>query len=278
LIDPIQLSRELTGKFTQDGFRLSSTSDKNITLPNGVVLISNSLDISIGSIDGILVDGNIGLPFGSGSADVTGKVTMEGLYLNGSLNSSLTFNGVTLPIADGHLTITPGKASLDGKFTLPTGLGQAQMEGGATSTQIQLDGYLGSNVTLDGNTFFISNSSITASTKTGVALGFYIDLGPITTNVNGKINPNGTFLLTGSNNFTRSINFAGQASSLTGKMNVRITNPGIDLSGTGTVSYTVTGPFGGIITKELYSGPLVFRPNWAAGTIEVCAGGYCTSI
>jgi hypothetical protein len=233
------------------------------------------MNVSISSDSGIVTSGVITLPMNIAEVSISGQVTsVDGLTASGSINSnSVSFKGVELPIINTTVTIDDG-IFLSGAFTLPGGLKTANMQGSITSAEMKLVGELGTNVTLSGHTFQISNPSITASTVTGVDLSFNIDLYQFTSDVGGPINPNQTFELVGSRGFSRGINFAGQSATLAGTIVVHVTHTGINLTGSGRVTYT--GLLGN--THELYSGPLSINPNWSAHTIEVCASGHCINI
>src|SRR5690606_24163661 len=216
-VGPITFSQEITGELTKDGFELTSHTDRNVAIPvSEVELTSVNLDINISSLEGISVSGEVGLPFGLGNVGIgNGQIVEAGMEVAETLNTGLTFNGVTLQISNGQLIIDPNNGlSIDGSFALPAGLFSAQMSGVATSSEILLKGQMGTGIETGGHRFPISNSNISASTLAGVTMNYTMDLGPYNAAMSGRVNPNSTFLLTGSNGFSRGIDFAGISAGL----------------------------------------------------------------
>ncbi len=276
VIGPFTVNEQIEGKVNKNGYDLHTGYEGVITLPTTELeLFSEQMNITISSDSGVTLNGKVTLPLVNIETSVQGRYTQaDGLALRGNDNiGSISFDGVVLSTNNSAVTIDDG-IFVSGIFMLPGGLKTADMEGSITSDEMRLTGKMGTNVTLDGHTFQISNSSISASTKTGVNASFDINLYQFTSTVSGPIEPGGTFELIGSNGFRRGINFAGQSATLEGTITVHVTHTGINLSGSGTVTYT--GALGN--THELYSGPLSFNPNWSARTIEVCASDYCTNI
>ena len=126
----------------------------------------------------------------------------------------------------------------------------------------ELEGSMESSIVIDNHRFTFANSYIKASSGTGVQISGNIDLYAFKTNVTGSINPDRTFLLTGTKNLN--------TSKLEVEVKTRVTQNGVFL-----------GPNNGCIKLPLNQeacGNLEFIPNWNRQEISVCRGQVCVII
>ena len=226
-------------------------------LPSRSMTYSTSTDPA----EGISFTGELDIPH-IGFVEVTGTYNNSEFEFTGKVNTTIDFNGVKIPIVDGELVANSSGITIEGLFTLPYGLKTAQMSGSITKEEIKFSGSMASGIMVAGTTFTFSNSYINASSKTGVTMGGRINLKRFSTNVDGVINPGGTFKMTGSYNYSTNI--------IKTAINVTVTQASVSLKGTGTIY--------GVLGNPLYSGSVLFQPNWAAGTIKACISGYCVNL
>jgi len=262
----------MTGIINRDHFLFDGEIDRTLSFGTLSVPISNG-KLTIDSREGLFLDGNIDLPH-LGSAELSGEISDEQIMFKGAVNRNLSFSGVSLEMANGDILLNNDGARLSGTLDLPSGLRTADVSGSITESGMNLSGNMRSSVRFHNVDFPISSSTVTASTNSGVTADFRMNLFRYTQRLRGSISPSGNFELTGSRNFSRSINAAGQSATFNGSINTRLRNSGVHLSGSGSISYT--GLLGNTI--EIASGPISFNPNWSSGTIEACISGYCVDI
>ena len=226
-------------------------------LPSRDMTFKTSTDPS----EGISYLGEMEVPH-IGYNKIAGIYNTTEFSFTGEVDRTIDFNGVNLPIANGHLSMNSDGISLGGSYSLPFGLKTAQMNGSITREEITQSGSMSTGISIAGTTFNFSNSYIRASSLTGVKLGGNINLKVFTTKVDGEILPGGNFRLTGAHTYNSKF--------LVTKINVVVTQAGINLSGTGTIY--------GVLGNKLASGKITFKPNWAAGTISACINGFCVDL
>ena len=247
----------------EDKVFFEGSFSQGLDLGFGYDLLSRNMTFSTSTdpAEGISFKGELEIPH-LGFVDVTGVYNNSEFEFTGKVNTTIDFNGVKLPIVDGDLVVNSSGMTINGKFTPPYGLKTAQMSGTITKEEIKLSGAMKSGITVAGTTFTFSSSYINASSKTGVSMGGKINLKRFSINVNGVIYPGGTFQMTGSYNYS--------AKLIKTSVNATVTQAGVSLKGNGTIY--------GVLGNALYSGSVVFQPNWAAGTIKACISGYCVSL
>lgn len=235
-------------------------------LANGYFKINNT---------GIRFYGETDAPFIDRQQKITGILNKDHFHFTGSVNRTISFNGVNLFANNGQITLDNVQGvTLTAGYQLPAGLETAQMSGSVASTGLSMKGTMSTGVTLGGHTFPISNSTITASTSNGVSAQFTIDLYRFSAPLKGPIYPDNTYKFTGTHTIQVPITYAGQSATLKGTIDIAAVPSGVNLTGTGNVTYT--GLLGN--TTTLYNGTLKVNPNWNTKTIQVCAGNYCTKL
>jgi hypothetical protein len=247
----------MTGIINKDQYFFDGEIDRTLTFGSLSVPIGNG-KLTIDSNTGLFLDGNIQLPH-LGSAEMEGEITNEQIRFSNAVNRTIPFSGVSLPVSNGTVILNNDGARLNGTLTLPANLRTASVSGSITQSSMSLSGSMSSSLTFHGVNFPVSNSSVTASTSTGVSAAFRIRLfSNWRFNVSGNITQNG-YVFNGSNSFNRSI----ANGSMSGTVTARLTANGITMTGTGKVV--------GLLGNELWSGSLSIHPNWSNGTVEVCA-------
>jgi len=257
----------MTGILNKNQFLFKGEIDRTLTIGNLDVPISNG-QLTIDSNQGVFLDGNIQLPH-LGSAELSGEISEQKIFFEGAVNRNILFSGNSLYMAEGDITLNESGGSLNGTLELPANLKTAQVSGNITSGSLSLTGSLGNSLSFYGQDFAVSNSSITASTNSGVTASFDIRLlSSLTADVSGTISETG-YVLTASNGFSRSVNWSGFSATLSGSISTRLTQDGITLTGTGRVTYT--GALGQ--EREPWSGTLSIQPDWSGRSIRVCVPG-----
>jgi hypothetical protein len=211
--------------------------------------------------EGISYNGTMTIPH-VGDNHVDGLVNQTTFEFNGTMDRTLSFKNVQLPIANGNLKLNPQAIALQGMVTLPFGLKKAQLSGTITDQVMVMKGTMASSIDVGGYAFNFGNSYIEANTLTGVKFGGYMNLKVFTVKVDGTINPGGSFVLKGA--------YVHNGQFIKANINVTVTQNGVALTGTGTVY--------GLLGNELASGNITFHPNWANGTLEACINGYCVNL
>ena len=262
----------MTGIVNSDHFFFDGEIDRTLTFGSLEVPIGNG-KLTIDSQTGLFLDANIQLPH-LGSADMQGEITNQHILFKGAVNRDLPFDGLTLNMSEGDIFLNSQGAELNGTLTLPSNLKTARVSGAINESGMSLTGSMATTLRFHSVNFPISNSTVTASTSNGVSAVFNMNLFRFNPRLSGSISQSGSFNFTGSNNFNRSINAAGQSATFSGSINTSVSNSGIHLTGSGSVSYT--GVLGNTIT--LASGPISFNPDWANRTIEACISSYCVNI
>ncbi|MBN2348001.1 MAG: hypothetical protein JXJ22_04140 [Bacteroidales bacterium] len=254
---------EVTGELSPEGLSLEGSIENNIFLPDGteIDIAEMNLKLSTKPEEGISLHGYINAPAGIGRVEVEGRINKDEFYLHGYFDSGIDFNGVILYTSNGEIEISNTQGiKISGGFTLPSGLGYADMAGKITPTEIKLSGQLGSKIDIGGYKFTFTNSSITASNITGVQVSGLIDLYVFKSTVSGSINPDYSFNLTGSTNLNLSV--------ITASINVKVTPNDVKLTGNGCIKI-------GFVDQ---CGSLSINPNWSAKEIQICKGIACITI
>ena len=252
---------EFSGIATQEGLTVEGKFTSGITLPDGTIVSTYGagIDYSISTNpeDGISLSGFIDAPAGIGSVAVEGFIKSGELYLHGNFDGNVDFKGVNLYTANGEITISSADGfKVSGGFDLP--ITSADMSGFITNNGIDMQGTLSRGLTVAGHEFTISSSTIHASTLGGVQISGNLDLYFVTTHVSGSINPDNSFLLSG----TVNKNLGPWESTI----KTTVTQSGVSLSGSGCLDVPIIG-------RQCQS--LSFQPNWAAKTVRVCRGAIC---
>jgi hypothetical protein len=255
----------MTGLIHKDHFFFDGEIDRSISFGNLNVPISNG-KLTIDSNQGAFLNGTVNLPH-LGSAEMDGEITNQQIRFSNAVNRTLLFSGTEVPMSNGTVDLNNQGATLSGSLDLPFNLRSASVNGAITENSMSLTGNMSSSLRFHGVDFSVSNSSVTASTSSGVSAAFRIRLiSGFSVNVSGNISQNG-YSFTGSNSFSQSIS----SGSLSGTITTRLTQNGITLTGTGRVV--------GFLGNELWSGSLDIQPNWSNGTIRVCTANFgCVNI
>lgn len=174
-VGPIHLENALEGTFSGDGYNLSTLIEKDVTLPNDVVLGNRELNMGVSSDSGATVYGQIILPFSIGEASVNGQVSDEGLTMSGmvSQGSQLALTtGLDLPTRDLELTVStePDRIlELRGETEIPF-VGYNQIIGIINKDQFLFDGEIDRTLTFGNLDVPVSNGQLTVDSKEGVFL------------------------------------------------------------------------------------------------------------
>jgi hypothetical protein len=174
-VGPIKLENALEGMFSGDGYSLSTLIERDITLPNDVVLTNRELQMSVSSDSGATVYGQIILPFSIGEARVNGQVSTDGLTMSGmvSQGSQLALTtGLNLPTRDLELTVStdPDRIlELYGETQIPF-VGYNQVTGIINQNQYLFEGVVDRTLTFGSVEVPISNGSLLVDSQTGVFL------------------------------------------------------------------------------------------------------------
>jgi|GEM_PF-1952151 len=254
---------QMTGIINQDQFLFEGEIDRTLTFGSLDIPVSNG-SLLIDSESGVFMDASYEIPF-LASRTVEGEITNEHVYLGGAVNEDLTFNSVELPMSNGNITLNDDGAFLEGTLTLPYNLRTSNVNGSITSSKMRLTGSMASALTFHGVNFPITNSTVTASTSSGVSAAFSIRLNErLNSKVTGNITGSG-YSFTGTNGYKRSITWLGAQAEISGTIRTTLTQNGISLTGTGRVV--------GALGNELWSGNVSVTPNWSNKTIRVCTTG-----
>ena len=182
-IGPLHLGAELTGKLSPEGFNLKSIVDNTITLPSGVELFANKMDLTISSDSGITYNGSVDLPFDIGEAEAKGKLTSEGVSLSGKLKAGSEIvlpNGVRLPSAGMTFSASSNPAEavqLEGNLDIPY-IGMVAVKGKINKDDFLLEGKVNTADITFGNIKLPSaNGIVRISKKTGIYFKSEFDLG-----------------------------------------------------------------------------------------------------
>jgi hypothetical protein len=258
---------QMTGIINQDQFLFEGEIDRTLTFGSLDVPVGNG-SLLIDSNSGVFLDGSYEIPY-LGSLSAEGEITNEHIYLAGAVNDNLTFSGVDLPMANGNITLSNSGASLNGTLSLPYNLKTANVSGSISQSAMNLTGSMASSLTYYGVNFPITNSTITASTTSGVTAAFNIRLNErLNAGVTGSISESG-YNFTGTNNYVRSITWLGSQAEISGTIRTTLTQNGIRLIGNGRVV--------GLLGNELWSGVVSITPNWTNRTLQVCTTGTVTA-
>jgi len=235
-LGPIQLSKRLEGKFTGNSFFLETYTDKNITLPSGVVLTGKKLHVAVSNTTGVEVDGSVIFPFGLGEGELTGKVTSDGMTFTGSLKAGGMIdlgNGFLLPTANVTFSSSTNPAegiSFSGSVELPHGVGNVEVTGMLTKDGFSFTGIINRQIAI-GNVNLLSKSGkITISNTNGVYVESVLELGNVFGDqmVKGHITLNEVNLI---GTFNRAIPIAGHSFTFANGKITASSSTGVTING-----------------------------------------------
>ena len=205
--------------------------------------------------EGVQLEGRVDIPH-LGFVDVKGKINKDDFFLEGELKTAdIAFGNVKLPSANGIVRISKAtgvffKTELNLGIVLGT---NTLVQGTVNTTGITLTGSLSKSIRIAGNSFTFSDGKVTAG-PTGVTVSGNIDLYVFKINVSGDVYGVNDFLLNGKYGYNTKF--------VKSSIAVAVTPQKVNLSGQGAVY--------GLLGNQLYSGGLIFEPNWAARTVSVC--------
>jgi hypothetical protein len=258
---------QMTGIINQDQFLFEGEVDRTLSFGSLDIPVSNG-SLLIDSNSGVFMDASYEIPF-LASRTVEGEITNEHLFLAGAVNEDLTFNTVELPMSNGDITLNNDGVFINGTLALPYNLRTSNVSGSVTSSEMKLTGSMASALTFHGVNFPVTNSTVTASTSSGLSAAFNIRLNnSLNARVTGNINQNG-YVFTGSNNFSRGTTYAGVSATVSGSIATRLTQNGISLTASGSLTYE--GALGNTIT--VHSGNLTVQTDWQNRSVRVCVPG-----
>lgn len=252
-IGPLTLSKEVKGQFSKDSYELETTVDKDIILPNGVVLGSKDLNVKISSVTGLTVKGGVMLPFGLGESEVTGQLNEDGLTLEGSLKAGTEIdlgNGLMLPSAGMSFSVStdPDKGIyLKGKLQVPHGVGYVDVEGYLMKGDFSLHGVVNRDLILGGVNFLSKSGELTISKSEGIYFKTILGLGTSFGNrmLEGHITAQGIDL---SGSFNGGIPIGGHTFSFASGKILASSTAGVSITGNINLyvfAVSVTGKFTG---------------------------------
>lgn len=153
-----------------DDFLIYLEQQVNVSVPGmGDMPLQNSI-FSI-TKDSVGFSGFMALPYGIGEVDVRGVLHRDGSFLlKGSAESGIDLGGGLAYEAALDIEISNSGIVFTGNMDLPFNLLQAEIEGGLTLDEVWFTGSLEGNVTFAEGVSLHTNLSLTASSKTGVAL------------------------------------------------------------------------------------------------------------
>ncbi|MDZ7757171.1 hypothetical protein [Rhodohalobacter sp.] len=258
---------QMTGIINQDQFLFEGEVDRTLSFGSLEIPVSNG-SLLIDSQSGVFMDASYEIPFLASRA-VEGEITNEHVYLANAVNEDLTFSAVELPMSNGDITLNNDGVFINGTLALPHNLRTSNVYGSITSSEMKLTGSMASELTFYGVNFPVTNSTLTASTNSGVSAAFNIKLNnSLNARVTGNINQNG-YVFTGSNNFSRGTSYLGVSATVSGSIATRLTQNGISLTANGSLTYK--GALGNTIT--VHSGNLTVQTDWQNRSISVCVPG-----
>ncbi|HRP56700.1 hypothetical protein [Agriterribacter sp.] len=250
---------EGNGTLRKEGVSISGKlrAGAEIILDNGMRLPTADMSFSASTdpAEGVQLEGGVDIPH-LGFVHVKGKINTDDFLLEGEVKTAdIAFGDVKLPSANGIVRISKAtgvffKTELNLGIILETNI---LAQGAVNANGITLTGSISRSVRIAGNSFTFSGGRLTAG-PTGVKLSGNIDLSVFKVNVSGDVYGVDDFLLKGNYNYNTQF--------VKTNIGVAVTPQKINLSGQGTVY--------GLLGKELYSGGLIFEPNWSASTINIC--------
>ncbi len=226
---------EVTGGILSDELYFSGAIASSVTFPVDASVNSN-LQLTISSKTGIRLSGNLDLPGGIGTVNVSGVINTRELLLTGTVGSGISINFGNVDVrTNTAMSFTASSLSgvvMTGAVSLPFSLGNATASVRVISSGLYLTGNLGSSIYISPYPVFNASMTMSASTQSGLYLSgrmrFPGNFGWIS--ISGYVRNNG-YNLSGDISFS-SIDF-GIVSLSTG-FSVSITNySGIDFSGSG---------------------------------------------
>lgn len=258
---------EMTGMINRDQYQFDGEVDRTLSFGNLDVPVSNG-QLTVDSKEGVFLDGSISIPNLS-SAEMTGEISEEQVFFESAVNRDILFGSTSLYMAEGNIKLNDSGGELNGTLELPANLKTAQVSGAINPDAMSLTGSLSNTLSYHGQNFTVSNSTLTANSASGVTAAYTILLNnSLKPEMSGSISENG-YRFTGSNGFNRDVGWdipvwGSVTASLSGTITTVITENGIELSGSGRVTYDGT---------EYWSGTLSIHPNWSTRSIEVCTTG-----
>jgi hypothetical protein len=259
----------VSGKLTDKGLTLSGSlhAGTQLDLGNGLQLPTANMKFTYSSDPaiGFQVEGDLQVPF-VGSVSVKGKFSKNDFLLTGKANTAqIVLGSATLPYANGAISISKSNGIVfNGLFDLGA-FGKTNLQGAISSTNISLNGSFTANVRIAGHDFNFSNGKVTAD-KSGVKINGNIDLYFYKFSVSGNFYSASNFNLQGQ--------YSYDGTFVKTTISATVTPSKITLTGSGKVY--------GALGNELYSGSLLFEPDWNARTVRACytllGSSYCLTL
>lgn len=250
---------ESSGVMRREGINIKGKlrAGSAIVLSNGMRLPTADMSFSASSnpAEGVQLEGRVDIPH-LGFVHVKGEINTDDFFLEGEVKTAnITFGNVQLPSANGVVSISRAKGVY---FKTELNLGivfgtNVLVQGAVNANGITLTGAISKSIRIAGNSFTFSSGKLTAG-LTGVKVSGNIDLYIFKVDVSGDVYAVNDFLLNGKYSYNTKFVKTSIA--------VGVTPQKINLAGQGTVY--------GLLGNELYSGGLIFEPNWSARTISAC--------
>lgn len=168
---------EVIGQVNKDGsFLLKGTAQSGIRFNDDLRYDAN-LSVEI-SNNGVLVGGDLFLPYGIGAAQFTGEISERGIGLSGSFASDIQFSP-NVKLAGG-MSFTASSwegIMMEGNLNLPAGIADVEVHGQINAQGLGFGGTFSSEIDFgNGVTLPAINMSIEASTWDGVSISGGVNL------------------------------------------------------------------------------------------------------
>ena len=256
-LGPMEFTNVVTGSIgPDDGLELTTLCDKEIELPNGIVLQNTHLETSLSTRNGIQFEGTMNLPFGIVDADTKGELGPDGISMTGSFSSDITLpNGTKIStfgagLEFGISTNPEDGISLSGFIDAPAGIGSVAVEGYMKSGELYLHGNFDGNVDFKGVNLYTANGEITISSTEGFKVNGGFDLPMTKANLSGYITNEGIEL---DGSVTKGLTVAGHEFSLSSSHVHASSATGVQISGNMNLYFVSTNVSGSINPDNSFS-------------------------
>jgi hypothetical protein len=252
-VGPVRLENALEGMLSGDGYLLSTLVERDITLPNDVILGNRELFMSVSSDSGATVYGQIILPFSIGEARVNGRVSDKGLMMSGMVShgSQLALTtGLNLPTRDLELTVStdPDRIlELNGETQIPF-VGYNQMTGIINQDQFLFEGEIDRTLSFGSLQVPVANGNLLIDSDSGIFLDATYEIPFFTSRrMEGEISADRIYIAGAVN---EDLTFNGVELPMANG-NMTLNNSGASLNGTLSLPYNLrTAEVSGSITQS----------------------------
>lgn len=184
-LGPLEIESGLEGRLGPDGFFLQGTIDKTFTLPGNAGVNARRLKVTVDSKVGIVeMEGSVELPLGIGEAAFSGRVTREGITMEGNLDVGTNLNlgdGLQLPSTNmrfSYSSLNNKGLELEFDTDVPF-VGSVRVKGSFKDGEVLLEGQPQTRQITFGNaTLPHTDGKIIISTANGIRFSGLFDLAP----------------------------------------------------------------------------------------------------